>query len=347
MRTSAKSSLALHILLSLSALCGCFTPFEVECGEDAHCNRFPGGLCHTNPQTERRWCSYPDAACATGYRYSDLDVGDGVSAACTGEPPARCNPHADFGEPMLVANLSSSLDESWMSMTPDELTVYLMRVGNGSLITLMSARSSTTEALPPPTPGLTTAMITSAAGMESLPSPTADGLLVYYHRQVPGDEVRMFVSMRTARSDAFDEGSPVFVGGTAIAALNPVIASNGQTLYWLDYSQLALHASIRQYRHDSFGEPIAMTTFVLFHWALSADELTLYYSTGLSTADVYVSTRTSKAVPFEIGVPVSNVNSTEADMPQLLTADNCWLYLASRRSGGFGGSDIWVARRPR
>lgn len=73
------------ITLSVAGLCGCFTPFEVECGVDAHCNRFPGGLCHQSSVTGNQWCMYPDAECPSRYRYSDLDVGDGASATCVSD----------------------------------------------------------------------------------------------------------------------------------------------------------------------------------------------------------------------------------------------------------------------
>lgn len=73
------------LALSVAGLCACFTPFEVECGIDTHCNRFPGGLCHQSAATGNKWCMYPDTECSSGYRYSDLDVGDGVSATCVSD----------------------------------------------------------------------------------------------------------------------------------------------------------------------------------------------------------------------------------------------------------------------
>jgi hypothetical protein len=81
-----------------AGLCGCFTPFEVECGIDAHCNRFAGGLCHENPATGNQWCKYPDAECPSGYRYSDLDVGDGVSATCVADVDAPSRPIVENGQ---------------------------------------------------------------------------------------------------------------------------------------------------------------------------------------------------------------------------------------------------------
>lgn len=73
-------------------LLACPGAASVQCAEDANCNRFAGGLCRV-AASGSQWCSYPDPACPSGYRYSDLDVGDGLEARCVtdtaaGEPDA-------------------------------------------------------------------------------------------------------------------------------------------------------------------------------------------------------------------------------------------------------------------
>jgi hypothetical protein len=86
------------LTLWAAGLCSCFQPFEVECGVDDHCNRFPGGLCHQNSATGNQWCKYPDTGCPSGYRYSDLDVGDGVSATCVAVVEAPSRPIVENGQ---------------------------------------------------------------------------------------------------------------------------------------------------------------------------------------------------------------------------------------------------------
>jgi hypothetical protein len=71
------------ILLAAATAWGCLPPVQdVQCIEDANCNRFAGGACRTAP-SGHRWCSYADPDCRSGYRYSDLDVGEGVAGQCT------------------------------------------------------------------------------------------------------------------------------------------------------------------------------------------------------------------------------------------------------------------------
>ncbi len=76
------------LLVALAVSWSCFPAAQdVQCLEDANCNRFTDGVCRS-AASGNRWCSYPDAVCPSGYRYSDLDVGDEVSGACT-EPPGQ------------------------------------------------------------------------------------------------------------------------------------------------------------------------------------------------------------------------------------------------------------------
>ena len=58
---------------------------NVQCIENSNCDRFTGGACH-EAASGAQWCSYPDPECRSGYRYSDLDVGDGLSGRCVEAP---------------------------------------------------------------------------------------------------------------------------------------------------------------------------------------------------------------------------------------------------------------------
>lgn len=70
--------------LSSSLLLACPRPPSVQCIENGNCDRFSGGECRAAP-SGNHWCSYPDEGCPSGYRYSDLDVGEGLSGQCVTE----------------------------------------------------------------------------------------------------------------------------------------------------------------------------------------------------------------------------------------------------------------------
>lgn len=54
----------------------------MQCEQDSNCNLSGGGVCTLNSVTGNSWCAYPDPECASGFRFSDLDVGDGVGGVC-------------------------------------------------------------------------------------------------------------------------------------------------------------------------------------------------------------------------------------------------------------------------
>jgi formylglycine-generating enzyme len=81
MRLNQMTSLAI-LAVSMSAV-GCPSRLNVQCLEDTNCNLSFGGVCTAAP-TGNQWCAYPDPECPGGLRFSDVDVGDGVSGVCVG-----------------------------------------------------------------------------------------------------------------------------------------------------------------------------------------------------------------------------------------------------------------------
>ncbi|MBA3451757.1 MAG: hypothetical protein H0T42_01520 [Deltaproteobacteria bacterium] len=77
-------SVGLRTAIALAAvgiLAACPGSKNVECRDDSSCDIVPGGRCFAS-SAGNTWCAYPDPACPDGYRYSDLDVGDGVAGEC-------------------------------------------------------------------------------------------------------------------------------------------------------------------------------------------------------------------------------------------------------------------------
>ncbi len=84
--------------------------------------------------------------------------------------------------------------------------------------------------------------------------------------------------------------------------------------------------------------------------SISYDGLTLYFGSGRPGGhgkhDIYMTTRTTKDAPWGSAVNLGpNVNSSSGDVCPWISADGLELYFVSARSGGYGASDIYVARR--
>jgi Tol biopolymer transport system component len=83
---------------------------------------------------------------------------------------------------------------------------------------------------------------------------------------------------------------------------------------------------------------------------ISRDGLSLFFNSdslgGYGNLDIFVSHRASVDEPW--GPPQNlgaNINSSGADNAPVLSPDEHWLYFQSTRPGGFGGADLYVARR--
>ena len=94
------------VLLVLFIGVSCGGTAAVQCDQNAGCDLNAGGICAA-AGTGSRWCAYPDASCASGYRYSTFQVGDGLSGVClaqeidAGEPPRpdASPPDGDTAQP--------------------------------------------------------------------------------------------------------------------------------------------------------------------------------------------------------------------------------------------------------
>jgi hypothetical protein len=83
---------------------------------------------------------------------------------------------------------------------------------------------------------------------------------------------------------------------------------------------------------------------------LSRDGLSLYFRSdragGMGGNDIWVSQRASPEGPWgepvNLGLPV---NTAFNEGPTSFSRDGHFMYFNSRRPGGFGGADIWIARR--
>ncbi len=104
-----------------------------------------------------------------------------------------------------------------------------------------------------------------------------------------------------------------------------------------------------------FGDPVNLGPVVNSNTngepSISADGLTLYFVSinktgGQGPGDIWVTTRATVSDPW--GEPENlgpAVNSSVWDGEPSISSDELSLYFGSKRSGGYGGADIWVTTR--
>jgi len=72
------------LLAALSGGAGCVTRSSVQCIDESSCNLAAGGAC-VSTASGNQWCAYPDALCPSGLRFSDYDIGDGLTGTCVSD----------------------------------------------------------------------------------------------------------------------------------------------------------------------------------------------------------------------------------------------------------------------
>lgn len=74
----------------------------------------------------------------------------------------------------------------------------------------------------------------------------------------------------------------------------------------------------------------------------TGDLLELYFNRD---ADIYVTRRASTSDAWDAPVAVTELNTADAETTPEVSYDGLTIYLASARTGGAGGNDIWMATR--
>jgi TolB protein len=146
-------------------------------------------------------------------------------------------------------------------------------------------------------------------------------------------------------SPAFDGGPSLSTDGLALFFTSERPGGSGGGDLWV---------TKRAKLTDSFGTPQNLGTAVNspaneFAPSISPDGLSIYFDSdrpGGLGPDIWVAVRATTSEPFgtpqNLGPPV---NSSASDGLPSISADGLSLYFCSRRPGGLGQMDLWVARR--
>jgi Tol biopolymer transport system component len=267
--------------------------------------------------------------------------------------PLRCDITKRFGDVREVPGINGPENDSYPSLSPDELTIYFASnraaPGTGNYDIYVANRASRDDAFEEadPLPKLIT------SGDDSGPSISSDGRTLFFHSS--GD---VFVSTRSGTGASVDFGDPVGLSSDINSATfegNPFITADGQTLYFDRTSNN--NATIAIMRASlgptGFGSPTPVAELDTFNAEtsmLSANGLTIFFASdragGLGGPDIWTAARSTPTGVFDQIENVAVLNTTEQEYPTSLSPDGCRIYFYSNRSGGSGGLDLWQATRP-
>lgn len=301
-------------LSSLMFVTGCLSPANVQCIENANCNRFTGGICTMNALTRNQWCTYPDPNCAGGRRWSDLSVGDGVSGTCVDPSLGAMDAGIDadtrrWSQPTMIFSMATSFDEGVPVISPDRRELIMGGPQQaGSLLgdVYFYSRVLTSEPWDPSLRRLDAVNTTQASEYPSCIS--SEGLELIFTRA--GE---LFSVHRSSTVAPWETPMPLGFRGS-IATLT----SDDLTIYYDDVTVSCPTGKCRQKRTrssraSSWSAPVTVSFpdgggYQMLD--IAADELSIILSAPITPAlaPVAITTRPSTVAPWGDVNPISELS---------------------------------------
>ena len=220
-----------------------------------------------------------------------------------------------FGEPIMVPNVNSDSRDSAPQVSRDGLELYSRSARDeGSHDLWVSRRATPNDPWSAPT--ALDASLDSTV-LQNMPSPSADGLELFFYQAKD-----IWVLTRENKNDPWD--APQNLGPTINSGAiedHPCISADGLSLYFVsntfDSRNSEILVATRLSVDDPWEEPVNLGPNIntdLYESTpfISSDGLSLFFSRGFATANVYVSRRTSTTDtwgPAELFAPINSEGS--------------------------------------
>ena len=246
----------------------------------------------------------------------DDDDDDDDVATDAGDGGPVCNPAADFGAPVAIAELNTTDFETAVAFSADERTAYFVRAGN----IYQATRATVADKF---------------SGIGILAGANQDGTIAL---NITRDEQLIYTTSTIGGNQEFYYSTN---SGTGFSAPQKVLGATstffGSTPYvnklksYLYYSRPSIPDGGGSLREHIFGAKLSTTSVWSFSEVvpelasgtgdtspvLSADDKTLFFASQRSGAnyDVFVSTRGTSAQVWGSPIVVSPVSTVENDYP--------------------------------
>jgi len=278
--------------------------------------------------------------------------------------------NSEWSEPEnLGAPVNSAAGDMNPALSPDELSLYFVSTragGFGGADIWVARRPSLDSPWEEPVnlgPGV------NGPGIEASPSISIDGHLLFFSSDRPGGQGSndIYVARRADKNDDLSWGPATNLGpdvNTAGFEAGGFYLQSGEdgsaNLYFSrgpNTVALDIYYAPVTTDGETRGPAVLVTelsdlspTITDAHPSLRTDGREIYFYSNragsLGASDLWRSTRRSVhepwSTPEHLGAPLS---STANDVQPTLSYDGRTLVFASTRTGGLGGSDIWMATR--
>lgn len=290
---------------------------------------------------------------------SGPDAGHEIDAAVDPAPDAakpRCDPTADFGKADPLDSLNTDLDDEHAELSADELTIYFSSTrpgGMGGFDIYFATRPSISA----PFGNITPAPGVNTPGNERTPRITADGLSLY-SMTATSTAAALRISLATRPNTAvdFSELKPVANINGALDDADPYLVAGGNAMYLANdmTGNLDLYRTAKAGGAFATPTPVSgvdlVTTATENNPVVTVDELTMFFGStrpgavgGTGDFDIYQARRASVADGFGAAIPLTQLNTAGADVPNWVSPDGCHLYLT--RAEPNVGYQLYMASR--
>jgi hypothetical protein len=264
-----------------------------------------------------------------------------------------------FGAPTALDELSVEAKSDNPSLTADLLEIYFTAgnmPGPGGDIWL-ATRPSANAPFGAPTQLEAPIVPAIDVSLESSPIVSADGLALWFASDRPGGlgDLDIWFATRPARAEPWSAPENLRALNSADKEIPrppglrqrvmPLASDRGQPgFYRIYFAERAAITTPFQapdpVEELSFAEQSTVDGF------LTDDGLTLFYVTGpeIGPADLFVASRRATTEPFELSVPLSDLNTASDERDPWLSQDGSLFFFASDRSGRY---EIYVAEAER
>lgn len=340
------------LFVTLLVLAGCANRQNVPCNENSNCSLATGGTCVAGPSDS--WCAYPDPSCPSGYRFSDFDVGDGVSGQCVGQVgvdagvgDAPDGMPGTWGAPSALANVNTAGEDLLPAISANGLELYLAR---GTLDPpygeiFVATRTSPTQAFGTP---VAVTPVNRSDENENGVVPAFSGLELFVSRA--GD---ILIATRTSPSAVW--GTPA---ATGLSALHFSLTANDLTMYLIKRCPIGQHNGEGPclFRSDRPSVGGAWSTPAFIEWPagglqwnqahISGDGLHLLLSSPYSGSAVRAaqSDRASTNDPWGPLVIIDALSLESTNSSMRWNATRTEIYLTGKPVvPPVGGTDIFIS----
>jgi len=271
-----------------------------------------------------------------------------------------------FAVPVNVGPpVNSAANESFPCISTDGLSLYFASYRSGGLgehDLYVTTRETRTDPWSPP---MNLGPKVNSSSTEWAPRLTTDGLSLFFGSTRPNGygDWDVWVATRPTIKDDWREAINLGPNINSPAKNSfSAVSPDGLAAFLLcwerpgGYGAWDAWVTKRATINDAWGEPVNLgppvnTAATEFCTSLSADELSLFLSTGVfgpprpdgaGGGDLWVSRRSTKDGPWAEPVNLGpTINSWAEELLPYISADGSTLYFTSGRPGGYGNADLW------